>query len=151
MKRCPACQTVYEDRVDFCFADGTPLEKNDDSGDPTALPSGLDAPERPADTKPVVAAKKPRGRGMFARPSVADMLSLPEPGVVPPAGGNRVAPSVAPVDEVPAAEPTSPPEPTSSDASAVLGGLEMMHFAWLLSECWISMPEEAFGSPESSS
>jgi hypothetical protein len=121
MKRCPACQTVYEDRIDFCFEDGSPLEEHDSSSDPTALPSGLDAPERPAAAESVVVEKKPRGRGMFARPSVADMLSLPEPGVVPPAGGHRVAAPAAPAASTAETSP-APVVLTPSIASAVGSG-----------------------------
>ena len=119
MKRCPACQAIYEDRIDFCFEDGSPLEEHDSKSDPTALPSGLDAPERPAAANPAAEVKKPRGRGMFARPSVADMLSLPEPGVVPPAGGRRVATPATPVAETPPAEPAPPKTPPASAAVAV--------------------------------
>jgi len=61
---------------------------------------------------------------MFRRPSLADMLAVPEPGVVPPAGGVRVAKSVAteeanaaPAVEAPA---DSPPLAIDSEADTLL-------------------------------
>ena len=53
---------------------------------------------------------------MFRRPSLADMLSVPEPGVVPPAGGVRVAkPEMT--QEV---EDTPPAESSAVEASLVV-------------------------------
>ena len=89
MKQCPACQSTFDDRVDFCFQDGTPLAEADLVADPTALPDKSEVMPVAANPKAVPKAKRSRS-GMFARPSVADMLSVPQPGVVPPAGGNRV-------------------------------------------------------------
>lgn len=89
MKRCPVCGETYDDKVDFCFSDGAPLESVDGSGDPTALPE-----PKPSQAETPASAAEPKGkrprRGMFGRPSVADMLSVAEPGVVPPVGGVRV-------------------------------------------------------------
>ena len=89
MKRCPVCGETYDDKVDFCFSDGAPLESVDASADPTALPEPK--PAEPA-SAPAPAesskGKRPR-RGMFGRPSVADMLSVAEPGGAS-AGGVRV-------------------------------------------------------------
>ena len=43
MKQCPACQSTFDDKVDFCFSDGTPLVAFDAADDPTALPGAADA------------------------------------------------------------------------------------------------------------
>lgn len=52
MKRCSMCGEIYDDRVDFCFDDGTPLEAIvEESAAATSAPSpgidlsGLDAPD----------------------------------------------------------------------------------------------------------
>ena len=90
MKRCPVCQSTFEDRVDFCFKDGAPLEDVDASADPTALPDPGTLATPPAPSAPASTPKKSRGRGMFARPSVADMLTG-SGNSVPPVGGNRVS------------------------------------------------------------
>jgi outer membrane biosynthesis protein TonB len=57
---------------------------------------------------------------MFRRPSLADMLSVPEPGVVPPVGGVRVAkPDVAQEEEEASPAEESPrPSPLVVDADA---------------------------------
>jgi len=108
MKACPTCNATFDDRIDFCFEDGSPLVAAADS--PAAVDaSGLDVPEAKslggtgADDVRASAGKKLRrpGRsGMFARPSVADMLAVPEPGL-PPVGGRPERP-----------DPTAMPEPT---------------------------------------
>ena len=95
MKRCPVCGETYDDKVDFCFSDGAPLEPVDPSADPTALPEPMPAQAAPASSPAQPKGKRPR-RGMFGRPSVADMLSVAEPGVVPPVGGVRVKTESAP-------------------------------------------------------
>jgi len=53
---------------------------------------------------------------MFRRPSLADMLSVPEPGVVPPVGGVRVAKPVVAQEE----EEASPGEESSGPSPLVL-------------------------------
>jgi len=126
MKQCPACLSTFDDKVDFCFSDGTPLVAMDAGADPTALPGAADAAtaESISDaTTQVVPKPKRAKRGMFGRPSVADMLSVPVSASVPPAGGHRVgpapsedpqesqtAPTPAPV-EAPAETQPSPVEP----------------------------------------
>lgn len=100
MKQCPLCDSTFSSKVDFCFEDGSQLvDREAVSADPTSLPTALPT-EAP---RPVVAAQvaqstditeiKPRRSrsGMFRRPSLADMLSVPDSGVVPPVGGVRVA------------------------------------------------------------
>ncbi len=133
MKACPVCQSTFDDRVDFCFEDGSPLVDGL-AGDPSdapdmaaaALPqasasSGFDAPEAVGLTErrsevPADAPRRTGGRGMFSRPSVADMLSIAEPGMAP-AGGPAPQTSApvpkavdVPVMDVPEAPLESPPE-----------------------------------------
>lgn len=115
MKQCPVCGSTFDDRVDFCFQDGAPLEAVADVDDPTALPT----PSKGIPLAAAVTEIKPRRsrRGMFGRPSVADMLDVPSPGEVPPPGGVRVteAPSSLEsaetvLDEAPASDETAPRE-----------------------------------------
>jgi len=118
MKQCPACQSTFDDKVDFCFQDGTPLEAVDPTADPTALPEPVDGSAPVSAAAPEASAKAKRSRrGMFGRPSVADMLAVPQPGVVPPVGGNRVVPaavpSASPEDEQPPAAAVVVPEPAA--------------------------------------
>ena len=68
MKACPHCSTTYDDRVDFCFRDGTPLEVS-------AAPVVAEAPHSVADLPEPRALLVPTGA-----PSIADMLDAPEPG-----------------------------------------------------------------------
>ena len=117
MKQCPACQSTFDDKVDFCFSDGTPLVAFDAADDPTALPGAADASasESLSDaTTQVIPKPKRSKRGMFGRPSVADMLSVPVSASVPPAGGNRVGPG--PDADLPKPQPD--PTPSSLEESA---------------------------------
>jgi hypothetical protein len=131
MKACPVCQSTFDDRVDFCFEDGAPLVVAP-GADPADAPdmaaaavpddlSGLDVPEAVALTErrtdqEQVEPRRSGGRGMFSRPSVADMLSIAQPRV-PPEGG--LATPEAPQAEAPAVEPPQfevPINPAAVDA-----------------------------------
>ena len=83
MKVCPLCQSTYENRVDFCFRDGAPLEASEISADPTSLPDPAAVNTSSIADAPTQVRKKPR-RAMFARPSVADMLTVSGSQVRPP-------------------------------------------------------------------
>lgn len=125
MKQCPVCGSTFDDRVDFCFQDGAPLQEVADVDDPTALPT----PSKGIPLAAAVTEIKPRRsrRGMFGRPSVADMLDVPSPGEVPPPGGVRVteAPSSLEsaetvLDEAPPSDDTAPREIEAKPASISL-------------------------------
>ena len=108
MKTCKLCGSTYGDKVDFCFRDGQPLVRGDDG----------DAPKAPA------------GRG---RPSLADMLDVPEPGFgradatdLPGTGGRSGGPGLhgsSPATDLPsdgAAE--LPPDPSNIDPNGESSG-----------------------------
>jgi len=125
MKQCPVCGSTFDDKVDFCFQDGTPLQEVADVDDPTALPT----PSKGVPLAAAVTEIKPRRsrRGMFGRPSVADMLDVPSPGQVPPPGGVRVteAPSslesaATVIEEAPASDETAPREVEAKPAAISL-------------------------------
>ncbi len=84
MKTCSLCGTTYDDKVDFCFQDGTPLRKVESApavaesapADPPARPphdtlSGLDAPD------PMSALDAPEATSSLA--SALDPTGLPDP------------------------------------------------------------------------
>lgn len=89
MKICKLCGSTYGDRVEFCFRDGQPLEE---AAAPDPEPSPADLPEPPSRAAPT--SPMPRGR-----PSVADMLDVPEPGFA------------RPVDPTALPDPVGLPEP----------------------------------------
>ncbi len=151
MKVCPNCEASYDDRVDFCFEDGSPLEVQSGATPvemaevPAAVgATGLDVPEAAGLNKPSKAgAKKRRGRsGMFARPSVADMLAVPEPGAIPRVGGGPASPD-------PVATPPDPVTEAPEPASAVPEpAIEVPEPAIEVPEPAIEAPEPAIEVPE---
>jgi hypothetical protein len=65
MKLCKLCQFKYDDRVEFCFRDGTPLERIAEPAPSSAQPYAFDAQDdttlimEPEGAQPVSAAPKP--------------------------------------------------------------------------------------------
>ena len=115
MKQCPLCEATFDDKVDFCFEDGTPLRPMKPADDPTALPS----PTKGIPLAAAVTEIKPRKqrRGMFGRPSVADMLDVtgPRKGAASPKKPD--SPKRAAV-EAPQATPTGQPAPAAAPPTA---------------------------------
>lgn len=131
MKQCPLCDSTFSSKVDFCFQDGAQLVDTEAvSVDPTSLPTALPTEAAPpvvdaqvAQPTDITEIKPRRSRsGMFRRPSLADMLSVPDSGVVPPVGGVRVANAeVQPVVRTPAAaSPGYAPLIIDSDADTLI-------------------------------
>ena len=90
MKTCSLCGSTYDDKVDFCFQDGTPLRKVD--AGPTSAPAPVEAPLPPRprhDTLGGLDAPDPLSAldAPEATPSSAaslDPTGLPEPKGPPP-------------------------------------------------------------------
>ncbi|MDG1480456.1 MAG: PEGA domain-containing protein [Myxococcota bacterium] len=103
MKVCPHCSTIYDDRVDFCFRDGTPLEKSV----APAVPSAADLPGEPPGAGLPTPGLKPTVAGGAL--SIAGMLDVPEPRFAEAA---RVAEAAR--DSAKSAPVTRAPEPPAS-------------------------------------
>ena len=147
MKICKVCQTRYDDRVEFCFRDGTPLgpvvcepenwsvdneEAAEDSAatasTPAATPQQKDAPVKPSAPEPVVKPPTPSPRARPARrtSAFADLgLEAPEPSALltdapaPPLGAPQAPPpAVTPPVSDQQATPTPLNTPTPVEIEA---------------------------------
>ena len=107
MKACPHCSTTYDDRVDFCFRDGTPLEVAAEpvTSTPEIPPSDLPEPVN------LVAAALPGG------PSFEEQIAVPQPsGFAPePQKSAPVTREARPLDSAPEEE-LDGPEPLDAPA-----------------------------------
>lgn len=117
MKACPHCSTTYDDRVDFCFRDGTPLEK---VVAPPA-PSAVDLPGEPPGAGLPTPGLKPLVAGGAL--SIAGMLDVPEPRFAEAARDSAKSAPVTRAPEPPSAVPEEnldAPEPLKTPAAAPL-------------------------------
>ncbi len=109
MKACPTCNATYEDWIEFCFTDGTPLvaPRSGAAGAPPVV-DAFDIPE----AVNVLAAAAP----------VVDELDAPAARVAPLHRAPRVqaAPETVPVPVGVSHAPSVPQEPPPLEVSAVL-------------------------------
>jgi hypothetical protein len=158
MKICSLCKSKYDDRVDFCFRDGTPLMPLDE---PVQEQEAPDADLFNSATRPFVV--QPEGPpqpvdSLDAPPAPdGDGLDAPEPRFgFDPSSLDAPEPQLigTPPSAVDAPDPTAAPEPASFDATDVPAGPSFLDAPEPSSQldapepAAFSAPEQAHDAPE---
>jgi outer membrane biosynthesis protein TonB len=117
MKSCKSCGATYEDRVDFCFQDGTPLVQLESSAEVTEAVDASAAEDAPEPSVEVTGAHGLPAWGMEATEDVAEAsvfedetVELEDPTALPEPMGLTDAPNARP--EVTAPEVAAPEPPS---------------------------------------